>query len=68
MEADILLPKEFVVMLKYAKERHITVIPVINFPAHVRSAIKSMEFRYQKFMKEGKTETEANEYRLIDPA
>ncbi len=58
---------QFVEMLKYAKERHITVIPVINFPAHVRSAIKSMEFRYQRFMKEGK-ETEANEFRLIDPA
>ncbi|HEY5510329.1 MAG TPA: family 20 glycosylhydrolase [Prolixibacteraceae bacterium] len=57
---------EFVEMLKFAKERHITVIPVINFPAHVRSAIKSMEFRYQRLMKEGK-ETEANEFRLIDP-
>ncbi len=58
--------EEFVEMLKFAKERHITVIPVVNFPAHVRSAIKSMEFRYQKFMKEGKV-AEANEYRLIDP-
>lgn len=57
---------EFVEMLKYAKERHITVIPVINFPAHVRSAIKSMEYRYQRLMKEGK-EAEANEFRLIDP-
>lgn len=57
---------EFVEMLKYAKERHITVIPVINYPAHVRSAIKSMEYRYQKLMKEGK-EAEANEFRLIDP-
>ncbi|MCK9411159.1 MAG: carbohydate-binding domain-containing protein [Prolixibacteraceae bacterium] len=57
---------EFVEMLKFAKERHITVIPVINFPAHVRSAIKSMEFRYQRLMKEGKV-AEANEYRLIDP-
>ena len=53
-------------MLKFAKERHITVIPVINFPAHVRSAIKSMEFRYQRFMKEG-NEAAANEFRLIDP-
>ncbi len=57
---------EFVEMLKFAKERHISVIPVINFPAHVRSAIKSMEFRYQRLMKEGKV-AEANEYRLIDP-
>ena len=58
--------EEFVEMLKYAKERHITVIPCINFPAHVRSAIQSMEFRYQRLMKEGK-EAEANEFRLIDP-
>ncbi|MCK9641083.1 MAG: carbohydate-binding domain-containing protein [Prolixibacteraceae bacterium] len=57
---------EFVEMLKFAKERHITIIPVINFPAHVRSAIKSMEFRYQRLMKEGKV-AEANEFRLIDP-
>ena len=57
---------EFVEILEFAKERHITVIPVINFPAHVRSAIKSMEFRYKKLMKEGK-EAEANEFRLIDP-
>ncbi len=57
---------EFVEMLKYAKERHITVIPVINFPAHVRSAIKSMEVRYNRLMKEGK-EAEANEFMLIDP-
>jgi len=57
---------EFVEMLEYAKERHITVIPVINFPAHVRSAIKAMEYRYQKLMKDGKI-AEANEFRLIDP-
>ena len=58
--------EDFVEMLNYAKERHITVIPVVNFPAHVRSAIKAMEFRYQKLMKEGKV-AEANEFRLIDP-
>jgi len=57
---------DFVEMLNYAKERHITVIPVVNFPAHVRSAIKSMEYRYQRLMKEGKV-AEANEFRLIDP-
>lgn len=58
--------EDFVEMLIYAKERHITVIPVVNFPAHERSAIKAMESRYQKLMKEGK-EAEANEFRLIDP-
>ncbi len=41
-------------------------IPELNFPGHARAAIKSMEARYQRLMKEGKEE-EANEYRLIDP-
>lgn len=57
---------DFVEILKYAKERHINVIPELNFPGHARAAIKSMEARYERLMKEGK-EKEANEYRLIDP-
>ena len=58
---------DFIEILKYANERHITVIPEVNFPGHALAAIKAMEARYQRLMKEGK-ETEANEYRLIDPA
>ncbi|WP_420148190.1 beta-N-acetylhexosaminidase, partial [Spirosoma sp.] len=57
---------DFIEILKYAKERHIKVIPELNFPGHARAAIKAMEARYQRLMKEGK-EQEANEYRLIDP-
>ncbi|GAB4017868.1 family 20 glycosylhydrolase [Spirosoma koreense] len=57
---------DFIEILKYAKERHIRVIPELNFPGHARAAIKSMEARYERLMKEGK-EKEANEYRLIDP-
>ncbi|WP_439555167.1 family 20 glycosylhydrolase [Dyadobacter sp.] len=57
---------EFVEILKYAAERHIKVIPEVNFPGHALAAIKSMEARYERLMKEGK-EKEANEYRLIDP-
>ena len=57
---------DFVEILKYAKERHIKVIPELNFPGHARAAIKAMEARYNRLMKEGK-EDEANEYRLIDP-
>lgn len=57
---------DFIEILKYAKERHIRVIPELNFPGHARAAIKAMEARYQQLMKEGK-EQEANEYRLIDP-
>jgi hexosaminidase len=57
---------DFIEILKYAHERHIKVIPELNFPAHARAAIKAMEARYERLMKEGKEE-EANEYRLIDP-
>ncbi|GGC07541.1 family 20 glycosylhydrolase [Dyadobacter sediminis] len=57
---------DFIEILKYANERHIKVIPELNFPGHALAAIKSMEARYDRLMKEGK-EKEANEYRLIDP-
>lgn len=57
---------DFIEILKYANARHIKVIPELNFPGHARAAIKSMEARYERLMKEGK-EKEANEYRLIDP-
>lgn len=57
---------EFIEILKYADARHIKIVPELNFPGHARAAIKSMEARYERLMKEGK-EQEANEYRLIDP-
>ena len=57
---------EFIEILKYARERHITVIPELNFPGHARAAIKAMEVRYERLMKEGKKQ-EAEEYRLADP-
>lgn len=58
--------EDFIEILKYASERHIKIIPELNFPGHARAAIKAMESRYDRLMKEGK-EQEANEYRLIDP-
>lgn len=58
---------DFIEILKYANQRHIKIIPELNFPGHARAAIKSMEARYERLMKEGK-EAEANEYRLVDPA
>jgi hexosaminidase len=57
---------DFIQILKYASERHIKVIPELNFPGHARAAIKAMEARYARLMAEGK-EMEAEEYRLIDP-
>jgi len=58
--------EDFVEILKYAAVRHIKIIPELNFPGHARAAIKAMEARYERLMKEGKVD-EANEYRLIDP-
>ncbi len=64
--SGFLSKSDFIEILKYAKARHIQVIPGFNLPGHARAAIKSMEARYIRLMAEGK-ETEANEYRLIDP-
>jgi hexosaminidase len=37
--------EELVDILRYAKDRHITVIPEIDLPGHARAAIKAMEAR-----------------------
>lgn len=58
--------EEYIDILKYASKRHIKIIPELNFPGHARAAIKAMEVRYERLMKEGKTDA-ANQYRLIDP-
>jgi len=58
--------EDFIDILQYAAERHIKVIPTINFPGHARAAIKAMEARYKYYMEKGE-ESLANEYRLIDP-
>ncbi|MEJ7692462.1 family 20 glycosylhydrolase [Daejeonella sp.] len=59
--------KDFIDILKYAAERHISIIPEIESPGHARAAIKSMENRYAKLMKAGKA-AEANRYRLTESA
>ncbi|AXF75237.1 carbohydate-binding domain-containing protein [Erwinia tracheiphila] len=58
--------EDYIEIVKYADARGIEVIPEIDMPAHARAAVISMEARYNRLMKEGKT-TEANEYRLVDP-
>jgi hexosaminidase len=57
---------DFQEILKYAKDRHIEVIPELGVPAHSRAAILAMEKRYQSFKDAGKLE-EALAYRLADP-
>ena len=57
---------DYVDILKYASERNISVIPQISVPSHMRSAIVSMNARYQKYMEMG-NQVEAEKYLLIDP-
>ncbi len=57
---------DYIEILRFARQRHIKVIPEIEMPGHARAAIKSMDARYDRLMKAGKT-AEANEYRLSDP-
>ena len=55
---------DFIEVLKYANERHITVIPEIDIPGHSRAAIKAMNARYKKYIDTDKQKAE--EYLLID--
>ena len=57
---------DFIEILRYANERHISVLPEIETPGHARAAIKAMNARYAKFMKAGNKE-EAERYLLYDP-
>jgi len=56
---------DFIEIVKYASERHIEIIPEIDGPGHIRAAIKSMDKRYERLLKEGKKE-EAEKYILRD--
>jgi hexosaminidase len=56
---------DFIEILRYAKVRHIQVIPEIESPGHSRAAIKSMEARYERYMKAGNP-AEAEKYLLHD--
>jgi hexosaminidase len=56
---------DFIEILKYAAERHIQVIPEIETPGHARAAIKSMLYRYEKYMKQGNKQA-AEEFLLVE--
>jgi hexosaminidase len=58
---------EYIELVRYARERHITVIPEVDVPGHARAAIVAMEARYRKLKEQGR-EAEASEFRLHDPA
>lgn len=57
--------QDFIDILKYAKDRHIQVVPEIETPGHARASIKAMEYRYHKYMKAG-NKAAAEEYLLHD--
>lgn len=57
--------QDFLEILKYANDRHITVIPEIETPGHARAAVKAMEARYAKLQAEGK-QAAATQYLLSD--
>ena len=56
---------DFIEILQYADHRNIKIIPQISYPSHMRSAIISMDVRYQKYMELGNQE-EAEKYLLSD--
>lgn len=57
--------QDFIDILQYAKQRHVTVVPEIETPGHARASIKAMEARYHKYMAKG-DKKEAEKYLLHD--
>jgi hexosaminidase len=58
---------EYTDLVRYARQRHITIVPEIDMPGHARAAIVAMEARYRNLIEQGR-EAEASEFRLHDPA
>ncbi len=58
--------EDYLELVRYARERHIEVIPEIDVPGHARAAIKAMEARTARLQAEGRPEA-ARRYRLHDP-
>jgi hexosaminidase len=56
---------DYIEILKYATERHITVMPEIESPGHARASIKAMEARYRRLLAAG-DKVSAERYLLSD--
>ncbi|MEO8472817.1 MAG: family 20 glycosylhydrolase [Chryseolinea sp.] len=57
---------DYIEIVRYAKTRHIKVVPEIESPGHARAAIIAMQVRYEKHMEQGDQDG-ANRYTLSDP-
>jgi hexosaminidase len=44
---------DYIEILKYATERHVTVLPEIETPGHARASIKAMDVRYNRLLAAG---------------
>ena len=56
---------DFIEILKYARDRHIEVIPEIESPGHARAALRAMDARYRRLLNVG-NKAEAERYLLRD--
>jgi hexosaminidase len=62
--------QDFIEILKYAKARHIEVIPEIDIPGHSRAAIVAMKRRYQTLLENNvgiNIANEINKIMIFDP-
>jgi hexosaminidase len=57
---------DYLEILRYAKARHITVMPEIDVPGHARAAVQAMKARGRRLRAAGDTAA-ARRYRLHDP-
>jgi hexosaminidase len=55
---------DYIEILRYAKARHIEVIPEIEMPGHARAAVQAMEARYRRMQAAGRQD--AAKYLLND--
>jgi len=56
--------QDFIDILEYANQRHITVIPEVELPGHARAAIVAMKARYRKY--KDSDLAKAEEYMLVN--
>ena len=57
---------EYVELVRYARDRHIEVMPEIDMPGHARAALQAMKARTRRLLAAGDTAA-ARRFRLHDP-